>query len=54
MKAREVNVRNRDDTSCQDRGEPVPLEDAILKLVALREERGLNNPFASGTKTTKN
>ena len=45
MKGREVNVRNRDDTSSQDRGKPVPLQEAIAKLVALRDERRSDNPF---------
>lgn len=45
MKGREVNVRNRDDTSSQDRGKPVPLTDAIEKLRALRDERRSDNPF---------
>ena len=42
---REVKVRNRDDTSSQDRGKPVPLQEAISKLVALRDERRSDNPF---------
>ena len=45
MNGREVNVRNRDDTSTQDRGKPVPLKEAIEKLKALRDERGSENPF---------
>lgn len=45
MKNREVNIRYRDDTSTQDRGKPVPLDEAITKLVALRDERGSENPF---------
>lgn len=44
-KNREVNIRNRDDTSSQDRGKPVPLAEAISKLVALRDERRMDNPF---------
>lgn len=47
MKNGEVNIRNRDDTSSQDRGKPVPLEEAKKKLVALRDERGTANPFAA-------
>ncbi|KIN00956.1 hypothetical protein OIDMADRAFT_103659 [Oidiodendron maius Zn] len=39
MKGREVNVRNRDDTSSQDRGRPIPLQEAIEKLTSLRDER---------------
>jgi threonyl-tRNA synthetase len=45
MKNREVNIRNRDDTSSQDRGKPVALKEAIEKLVALRDERRADNPF---------
>jgi threonyl-tRNA synthetase len=45
MKNREVNIRNRDDTSTQDRGKPIPLQEAITQLVALRDERRSNNPF---------
>jgi threonyl-tRNA synthetase len=45
MKNREVNIRNRDDTSTQDRGKPVPIKEAIEKLVALRDKRGSDNPF---------
>lgn len=43
---RMVNIRNRDDTSSQDRGKPVPLDEAIEKLVALRDSRTTGNPFA--------
>jgi threonyl-tRNA synthetase len=49
-KGREVNVRNRDDTTSQDRGRPVPLEEAISKLVALRDERRSDNPFPGNAK----
>jgi threonyl-tRNA synthetase len=47
MKNREVNIRNRDDTSSQDRGKPVPITETIEKLVALRDGRGMHNPFAT-------
>lgn len=50
MNGREVNVRNRDDTSSQDRGKPVPLEEAISKLKALRDERRSDNPFPGDAK----
>lgn len=46
MNGREVNIRYRDDTSTQDRGKPVPLQEAIDKLVILRDGRGSGNPFA--------
>jgi len=50
MHGREVNVRNRDDTSSQDRGKPVPLDEAIKKLVSLRDERRSDNPFPGDAK----
>lgn len=53
MKGREVNVRNRDDTSTQDRGKPVPLQEAIEKLVELRNNRGTENPFPGEAKPAK-
>ncbi|CCU74990.1 unnamed protein product [Blumeria hordei] len=52
MKGREVNVRNRDDTSSQDRGKPVPLQEVITKLVLLRDERRSYNPFPGDAKVT--
>jgi threonyl-tRNA synthetase len=45
MKGRQVNVRYRDDTSTQDRGKPVALDEAIEKLVSLKDDRGMYNPF---------
>lgn len=53
MNGREVNVRNRDDTSSQDRGKPVPLDEAIKKLVALRDERRVDNPFPGEAKVAE-
>jgi threonyl-tRNA synthetase len=50
MKGRQVNVRNRDDTSSQDRGKPVSLEVAVSKLKALRDERRSDNPFPGDAK----
>lgn len=47
MKNGEVNIRNRDDTSSQDRGKPVSVQEAKEKLIALRDERGTANPFAA-------
>jgi threonyl-tRNA synthetase len=44
---RKVNVRYRDDQSTQNRATPVPLEEAIEKLLKLREDRGMYNPFQS-------
>lgn len=40
---RAVNWRNRDDQASQQRGEVVPLDEAIKKLVQLRDERRLEN-----------
>jgi threonyl-tRNA synthetase len=38
-----VNIRNRDDQSTQQRGEVIPLQEAIEKLTKLRDERRLEN-----------
>lgn len=43
QKARAVNWRNRDDQASQQRGEIVPLDEAVEKLVKLRDERRLEN-----------
>lgn len=53
MKGRQINVRNRDDTSSQDRGKPVSLEEAVQKLKALRDERRSDNPFPGDVKAEK-
>lgn len=45
MKGRQVNVRWRDDTSAQDRGKPIALDEAVEKLKALKADRGSYNPF---------
>jgi threonyl-tRNA synthetase len=41
--SRSVNIRNRDDPSSQAKGVMVPLEEARVKLKALRKERRLIN-----------
>ena len=41
--SRSVNIRNRDIPETQKLGELVPLDDAIKKLCALRDERRLNS-----------
>ncbi|KAJ5823437.1 hypothetical protein N7447_005777 [Penicillium robsamsonii] len=41
--ARTVNIRNRDDPATQNKGIMVPLEEARVKLRALRKERRLEN-----------
>ena len=38
-----ANIRNRDDQATQQRGEVIPLRDAIEKLVLLRDERRVDN-----------
>jgi len=43
QKARAVNWRNRDDQASQQRGEIVPLDEAVERLVKLRDERRLEN-----------
>ncbi len=45
MRNRKVNIRYRDDTSTQARDVPVPLDEAIEKLIKLKTERGMYNPF---------
>lgn len=45
MEQRKLNVRYRDDTDTQSRGSPVPLDEAIEKLVKLKDERASYNPF---------
>ena len=45
MKGREVNIRFRDDQSSQDRGQPVGIQEALEKLVKLKDERGSGSPF---------
>lgn len=45
MKNRQVNIRYRDDTDTQSRGSPVALDEAIEKLVKLKTERAIYNPF---------
>jgi threonyl-tRNA synthetase len=42
---RMVNIRYRDDTSTQARDVPVPLNESIEKLKALKADRGMYNPF---------
>lgn len=41
--SRSVNIRNRDDPATQKMGELIPLDDAITKLCALRDERRLSS-----------
>jgi len=41
--SRTVNIRNRDDQATQAKGELVPLDVAIEKLVKLRDSKALIN-----------
>lgn len=50
---RQVNVRWRDDPSTQDRGKPIALDEALEKLVRLRDERSSANPFPEIKKEEK-
>lgn len=43
QQARAVNWRNRDDQETQQRGVIVPLDEAVEKLIKLRDERRLEN-----------
>ncbi|KAI0475000.1 hypothetical protein GGR56DRAFT_644087 [Xylariaceae sp. FL0804] len=47
VKGRQVNVRYRDDTSAQDRGRPIAVDEALARIRKLRDERGAYNPFPS-------
>jgi len=47
---RQVNVRNRDDETSKDRGQPVDLQVAVEKLVSLLKERRSDNPFPGEAK----
>lgn len=38
-KSRTVNIRNRDDQATQSKGELVPLQEALEKMINLKEER---------------
>jgi len=40
---RALNIRNRDDQSSQQRGEIIPLQEAINKLEVLRDSRALES-----------
>jgi threonyl-tRNA synthetase len=42
-KSRTVNIRNRDDQATQTKGELIPMDEALEKLVQLKEERRLVN-----------
>jgi threonyl-tRNA synthetase len=46
QKTRTVNIRNRDDPATQKHGALIPLQDALQKLIQLRDERRLKNEIA--------
>jgi threonyl-tRNA synthetase len=41
--SRTVNIRNRDDQATQAKGDLVPLDEIMQKLIKLRDERGTEN-----------
>lgn len=43
MEQRAVNVRNRDDAGTKARGEIIPLDVVVEKMVALKRDRRLEN-----------
>lgn len=43
QKTRTVNIRNRDDPATQKHGALIPLQEALQKLMLLRDERRLKN-----------
>lgn len=49
-----VNIRNRDDPKTQAKGELIPLNDAIEKLVELRDQRRLVNAIDVTTSVGSN
>ncbi|KAF3763622.1 threonyl-tRNA synthetase [Cryphonectria parasitica EP155] len=53
MKNRQVNIRYRDDTDTQSRGSPVALDEAIEKLVKLKNDHGIYNPFPASKAEAK-
>ena len=43
QETRTVNIRNRDDPATQAKGALIPLQDALQKLIMLRDERRLKS-----------
>ena len=43
QETRTLNIRNRDDQATQQKGELIPLNKALERLVALRDERRMEN-----------
>ena len=43
MDSRTVNVRNRDDQSKQSKGELIPLDEMLEKLMQLKLKKSLSN-----------
>lgn len=46
-KTRAVNIRNRDDPASQKQGALVPVDEALAKLKALRDDRRMENQMQS-------
>lgn len=44
-KSRTVNIRNRDDQSTQNKGELIPLCEALDHMIKLKDERRISNKF---------
>lgn len=53
MKGEQVNIRWRDNTSAQDRGQPITLAEAVEKLKQLKTDLGSYNPFPQIEKAAK-
>ena len=47
-RTRTVNIRNRDDPSTQKHGALIPLETALQRLIALRDDKRLKNEIPMG------
>ena len=43
MEKRSVNIRNRDDIGTKARGESLPLEEVVRRMVALKAERRIDS-----------
>lgn len=43
QETRTVNIRNRDDPSTQKMGQLIPLDKALSRLIALRDDRVLDS-----------
>ncbi|GES81376.1 threonyl-tRNA synthetase [Rhizophagus clarus] len=48
-----VNIRNRDDAGTKTKGETIPLKDALVKLVRLKDEKRLKNSLNPESEESK-